>query len=140
MPKQDKTVSFPLRISQEVERLFDEIIHRPWGFTRELEGWNPSVDLYETADAFILEADLPGVKGEDVKVEVEGNDLILQGRRRLEQTRSDGKFFFQERSFGDFVRRMTLPEFVDKDTISAEFRDGVLRVTLPKVKEKGKKP
>lgn len=140
MPKQDKTVAFPLRISQEVERLFDEIIHRPWGFARELEGWNPSVDLYETADAFILEADLPGVKGDDVKVEVEGSDLILRGRRLLERTRTEGKFFFQERSFGDFTRRMTLPEFVDKDGISAEFRDGVLRVTLPKVKKKEKKP
>lgn len=139
MPKQNKTVSFPLRISQEVERLFDEIIHRPWGVTRELVGWNPSVDLYETAEAFVLEADLPGVKGEDVKVEVEGNDLILQGRRQLERTRSDGKFFFQERCFGDFVRRLLLPEFVDKDPISAEFRDGVLRVTLPKIKGKGKK-
>jgi HSP20 family protein len=138
MPKQSKPVSFPLRISHEVERLFDEIIHKPWGLARELEGWNPSVDLYETADAYVLEADLPGVKGEDVKVEVEGNDLILQGRRLLERTRTDGKFFYQERSFGDFLRRMQLPESVDKNAISAEFRDGVLRVTLPKVKEKEK--
>ena len=139
MPKQDKPVAFPLRISHEVERLFDEIIHRPWGFARELAGWNPSVDLYETPDAFILEADLPGVRGEDVKVEVEGNDLILQGRRALKRTGSDGKFFYQERSFGDFARRMALPESVDKDKISAEFRDGVLRVTLPKIKGKEKK-
>ncbi|MBI2361556.1 MAG: Hsp20/alpha crystallin family protein, partial [Deltaproteobacteria bacterium] len=51
-----------------------------------------------------------------------------------------GKFFYQERSFGDFVRRMALPESVDKDDIRAEFRDGVLRVTLPKIREKGKKP
>ncbi|OGP29165.1 MAG: hypothetical protein A2038_14190 [Deltaproteobacteria bacterium GWA2_57_13] len=140
MSKQDKPVAFPLRISQEVERLFDEIIHRPWGFARELVGWNPSVDLYETPDAIILTADLPGVRGEDVKVEVEGNNLILQGRRALERTESDGKFFYQERSFGDFARRMALPESVDKDKISAEFRDGVLRVTLPKIKGKEKKP
>ena len=53
-----------------MERLFDEMIHRPWGAGREARGWNPSVDLYETADAFVLEADLPGVGLENVKVEV----------------------------------------------------------------------
>jgi len=63
MPKQDRSVSFPLRLSHEVDRLFDELIHRPWGIGRELQRWNPSIDLYETSEAFILEADLPGVKG-----------------------------------------------------------------------------
>lgn len=139
MPKHDKTVTFPLRISNEVERLFDEIIHRPWGFTRELQGWNPSIDLYEKVDAFMLEADLPGVKGEDVTVELEGNELILEGRRSEEHTHNDGRFYRQERSFGEFVRRVELPESVDKDKITAEFHDGVLRVTLPKMKEKGEK-
>lgn len=53
-------VSFPIHVSREVERLFDEMIHRPGGFCREMHGWNPSVDLYEMDDAFMLEADLPG--------------------------------------------------------------------------------
>src|SRR3972149_4269531 len=92
MPKQDRSVSFPLRLSHEVDRLFDELIHRPWGIDRELQGWNPSIDLYETSEAFILEADLPGVKGEDVKGEVKGRELILQGRRSMEQSYSgEGK-------------------------------------------------
>ena len=77
--KSNDLVSFPMRVSHEVERLFDEMIHRPWGFCREIRGWNPSIDLYETSEAFVLEADLPGVKEEDVTVNVENDDLELQG-------------------------------------------------------------
>jgi HSP20 family molecular chaperone IbpA len=61
-----------------MERLFDEMIHRPWGFCREMRGWNPSVDLYEMDDAFVLEADLPGVKLDDVKVEIENSFLLYK--------------------------------------------------------------
>ncbi len=140
MPKQDKFLSFPLRLPQELDRLFDEIIHKPWGFSAELQGWNPSVDLYETAEEFVLEADLPGVQDEDVKAEVEGNEIILQGKRSSERTRNVGTFHYQERQAGAFMRRMTLPESVDKDKIEVVFKDGVLRVILPKIRKKGKKP
>jgi len=133
--KSTDQVSFPMRLSQEVERLFDEMIHRPWGFCREIRGWNPSVDLYETSDAFILEADLPGVKSEDVTVDVENGDLVLRGWRSLEKSHSDGRFHTMERSSGHFMRQMKLPESVEKDAIQAEFRDGVLRVVLPKAKQ-----
>jgi HSP20 family protein len=127
-------ISFPMHLSHEVERMFDEMIHRPWGFCRDIRGWNPSVDLYETADAFILEADLPGVKYEDVRVENENGDLVLSGWRTLEKHESDGQFHTMERSSGHFVRRIKLPESIQKDAIKAEFNDGVLRVVLPKAK------
>ena len=67
--KQDQLVSFPIHVSSEGERLFDEMIHRPWAFCREIRGWDPSVDLRENSDCFLLEADLPGVKLEDVSDE-----------------------------------------------------------------------
>ncbi len=134
--KSNDLVSFPMRLSHEVERLFDEMIHKPWGFSREIQGWNPSVDFYETADAFVLEADLPGVKLEDVTVDVENGDLVLQGRRSLEKSHTDGRYFTMERSSGRFTRQMKLPESVEKDAIQAEFREGVLRVILPKIKHK----
>jgi HSP20 family protein len=137
MAKKDDLLSFPVRLAEELERMFEEIIHRPWGLPRELGPWNPSVDLYETAEAFVLEADLPGVKGEDVKVEVHNDDLVLQGRRTLEQSHSDGKFHTMERCSGEFLRRMRLPESIDKETIQAKFKDGVLRVILPKMKKRG---
>jgi HSP20 family protein len=134
--KSNDLVSFPMRVSQEVERLFEEMIHKPWGFCREIRGWSPSVDLYETPDAFVLEADLPGVKEEDVTVNVENGDLVLRGWRTLEKSHSDGRFHTMERSSGHFMRQMKLPESVETNAIQAEFRNGVLRVILPKTKKK----
>jgi HSP20 family protein len=93
--------------------------------------------LYETTDAFVLEADLPGVKAADVKVEVKNGDLILQGARSLEKEHSHGRFYAMERSSGHFVRRIKLPASVQKDAIEAEFHEGVLRVIIPKSKKKG---
>lgn len=136
MARKDKWVSFPIRHSEEVDRLIDEIIHSPLELPAELREWVPSVDLYETPEAFILEADLPGVRGEDIKVEIEGNDLVLQGRRLVQRVRSGGRFHYQERSFGEFQRRMALPESVDREKIEARFSDGVLRVILPKIKSR----
>jgi HSP20 family molecular chaperone IbpA len=137
--KPNDLVSFPLHLSQEVERLFDEIIHRPWGLCREIRGWNPSIDLYETADAFILEADLPGVKAENVKVRIDNSDLVLQGWRVLENKTSRGQFHTMERSSGHFMRRIKLPEPIDNDEIDAEFHDGVLRVIVRKAKHQEEK-
>lgn len=127
---------FPLpfqHLSQEVDRLFDEMIHRPWGTSRAVADWNPQLDLYETASAFILEADLPGVRKQDVSVTVEDGDLVLQGRRAATRSRSDGSFHYHERHSGQFVRRLRLPTSVNPEQIRADFRNGVLRVTLPKL-------
>ena len=129
--KPNQSISFPMHLSLEVERLFDEIIHRPWGFCRDVRGWNPSLDLYETADAFILEADLPGVKADDLKIDIENNFVVLRGWRSLDNNR-DGRFHTMERSSGYFMRRMALPERVDKDAVKLEFCEGVLRVIMPK--------
>jgi HSP20 family protein len=140
MKKSDEPAAFPVCLSQEVERLFDEIIHKPWGLARESRGWKPSLDLWETADSFIVEADLPGVKAEDVQVTMEDKDLVLQGSRFLETQRSDDRFHRMERSSGHFLRRIKLPESVEKTAIVAEFKDGVLRVIIPKMKTTGETP
>jgi HSP20 family protein len=135
--KHNDLVSFPIHVSTEIERLFDDMIHRPWGFCREARGWRPSIDLYENGNCFLLEADLPGVKLEDINVEVENGELILRGYRSLVETRTEGHFREMERSSGGFVRRLTLPESVDATNIEAEFHNGVLRVRIPKVKKTG---
>jgi HSP20 family protein len=133
--KRSEPISFQVPLSHEVERLFDEMIHRPWGAGREVRGWNPSMDLYETADAFVLEADLPGVSAENVKVEVKDGDLVIQGQRLLDQSHHGEHFYILERSSGFFVRELTLPEAVDKEKITVELRQGVLRVILAKSKK-----
>jgi HSP20 family protein len=139
MAGEKKWLSVPGRfqnLSDEVDRLFDEMIHRPWGSSRPMPGWNPSVDLRETPEAFVLEVDLPGVKKEEVKVDIDGQDLILRGERSSELAQSGERFHYQERVSGSFMRRMTLPESVDKEKIEAQFKDGVLRVILPKSRER----
>ncbi|HEV8711791.1 MAG TPA: Hsp20/alpha crystallin family protein [Candidatus Binatia bacterium] len=121
------------QLTEEVDRLFDELIHRPWGARRVAEEWSPQLDLYETEEAFILEADLPGVKKPEVSVTVENGELVLQGRRSAERTGTAGNFHYRERRSGHFVRRLRLPASVDHEQIRADFRNGVLRVTLPKL-------
>ena len=73
-----------------------------------------------------------------MSVKVEDGDLVLQGQRSFERVRTEGNFHCRERNAGQFVRRLRLPASVDQEQIRAEFRDGVLRVTLPKTRRKGK--
>jgi HSP20 family protein len=118
-----------------VERLFDEIIHRPWGVCREIRGWNPSLDVYETDKEFIVEVDLPGVTSGEVQTEIVDSDLVVRGSRSLEKRYTEGQFHTMERSSGHFVRHIHLPEPVDKDGVKGECHDGVLRVVVPKAKQ-----
>jgi HSP20 family protein len=133
MAKDDSAFSLPVQLGQEVDRLFDELIHRPWGFTRpSVELWSPEVDLYETETAFILEVDLPGIREEDFEVTVDKGELVLRGTRTVVRTATQGNFHYQERRSGGFSRRVRLPASVDQAHIRAEVKQGVLRVTLPK--------
>jgi HSP20 family protein len=139
MAKKESPPPFPVqRLSQEVDRLFDELIQRPWGCGRaSSEEWSPQLDLYETDIAFILEVDLPGVRKQEVSVAVEEENLILQGRRSFAHATTEGKFYCHERRAGHFVRRLHLSTPVNQAQIRAEFYNGVLRVMLPKLaKEK----
>src|SRR5262245_45896775 len=129
MAKNDPWLPAPFQqLSQEVDRLFDELIHRPWGVSRTRESaWTPQLDLYEDAATFVLEADLPGVQEKDVSVTIEGGDLVLRGRRTFERVCDEESFYCRERRSGEFLRRLRLPTSVNQAAIRAEFRDGVLR-------------
>jgi HSP20 family protein len=97
--------------------------------------WSPSVDVQETDTEYLVKADLPAVKKEDVKVSVEDGILSLEGERKQEQEEKGKKFHRVERSYGKFVRRLTVPTDVDQQKLTAEFKDGVLSVHLPKSPE-----
>ncbi len=108
MAKKESWLSLPVRLSQEVDRLFNELIYRPWGFNRTVgEEWNPQLDLYETDTAFILEADLPGVKEKDVSVEVENHELVLQGQRSFERVTTQDCFHCSERRVAEELAAFT---------------------------------
>jgi HSP20 family protein len=94
--------------------------------------WAPAVDIQETDNEYVVKADLPEVKKEDVKVEFEDGILTVEGERKQEQEEKGNKFHRVERAYGKFVRRFALPTDVDATKVSAEFKEGVLNVHLPK--------
>lgn len=98
--------------------------------------WAPAVNISETAKAYLIKADLPEVKKEEVKVTHENGVLTLQGERRQEKREDSEKFHRVESSYGKFLRRFTLPEDAQEESIEATFKDGSLTVVIPKAEPK----
>lgn len=95
-------------------------------------GWSPAVDVQETDKEYLIKADLPDVKKEDVKVELLDGALTIEGERQQEKEEKGKKFHKIEREYGKFLRRFALPSEVDRSKVQAEFKNGVLNVHLPK--------
>jgi HSP20 family protein len=122
----------PEPFSTEFSRLFNSLWDQPVASRR----WVPEMDLIETDDHYLLTADLPGMKQEDVSIEVGDGALTIAGERKIEYERKEKGFFRLERSFGKFSRSLTLPDGVDPDKIEATLHDGVLEVTVPKPEQR----
>lgn len=121
--------TFTLR--ERVNRLFEQVAPRAGEVKTGV--WVPAVDIYETDDAFVVNAELPEVAEADIDVVVEDNILKITGERK---SRKEGKSYFQiERYYGSFSRSFVLPAIVDKNDIRATLRDGILNVILPKISE-----
>ena len=101
--------------------------------------WRPSTDVKETANEYVVEVEIPGVKKEDTKVEVEGNVLRITGESAKEERHEGTEYRCCERSHGKFVRQMRLPQQVQVDGIRAKHENGVLSVILPKKPKEEKK-
>jgi HSP20 family protein len=95
--------------------------------------WTPAVDIHEEAKQFVVRADLPGVTPKDIEITAEKGVLALRGSRNFEQKTDDGHYSRVERVSGKFVRTFTLPDNVATDQIKAQFKDGVLELTIPKI-------
>lgn len=126
-----------LEVQQEVRRLFQELVHQPWG---RQEGsrpasWQPCCDMVETDEAIVVDVELPGVKREDVRLEVEGDVLHITGERRAMATRQGRNYHYLEQHYGRFERQLRLPRTVDRSAIRAEFDSGILSITLPKQRD-----
>ncbi len=135
-----ETMSFdPFRQLQErVNRFFGEGYdpgRTSAGENWSLNTWAPACDIYETENEITVKAELPEVKKEDVCVSVENNVLTIRGERNISEETKREDYHRLERSYGEFTRSFTLPNFVDSNRINAEFKDGMLRVTLPKREE-----
>jgi HSP20 family protein len=123
-------------LQDEVNRLFSTNLSRVFGDEGIARGaWNPTVDIYENKDQIVIEAELPGMSREDFDLSFENNVVTLRGERKFEKKDESDNYHRVERSYGSFTRSFTLPPTVSGEGISAEYRNGVLRVTLPKREE-----
>jgi HSP20 family protein len=94
-------------------------------------GWTPAVDIYETADRFVISAELPGLYREDIRIEVQRDTIALRGERPPDRP-VQGRYHRVERGHGAFSRSFALPQPIDADRMSADFLDGVLTIVVPK--------
>lgn len=100
-----------------------------------LSAWKPVVDIFDKDDAIAIHVELPGVKKEDVAIEVKDNVLTLRGERSESQEIKEDKYYRKERTFGSFHRAFSLPSAINPDTIKATFKDGILEIEIPKPEE-----
>ncbi len=114
---------------EEMNRLHDHFLS---GRGLSKQAFQVAVDIREEDDAFYVDAEVPGLAAEDVKVDIEKNVLTLSGERKVEKEEVEGTYRRVERQYGSFTRSFTLPETVDTENISADLKDGVLALKLPK--------
>jgi len=98
-------------------------------------GWNPRVDIYEEENAIVLKAELPGVDKDNIVVDVKDRVLTLKGERSSDSEVEEENYYRRERSFGSFERRFNLPDNVDPEKITADYKDGILKVGIPRAEK-----
>jgi HSP20 family protein len=113
-------------------RLFEDAVTRLTSEPRVNRPWSPSVDIFETEDTLTLKADLPDVRIEDIDVRVEQQTLTLRGQRKFANEENVKGYHRIERSYGEFVRSFAVPSTVDTEKVEADYKNGVLTITLPK--------
>jgi HSP20 family protein len=122
-------------LRDEMDRLFDNFFTRSGERGAFDTPWAPTVDIYETKDSVIIDAELPGIKQSDIEVNVSENMLTIKGEKKQEKDTKEENFYRVERVYGSFSRTFTLPVGVHADKIKAVYKDGVLKITLPKAEE-----
>lgn len=96
---------------------------------------SPKVDIVEKQKEFLVTAEIPGMKKEDVKLSLDNNSLTISGEKKEEKETKDGDYQCMERVFGSFKRTLSLPDCIKKDKVNAKYEDGILRITLPKTEQ-----
>ena len=125
-----------MQMQDRMTRLFDETLSRIWkeeGMAREV--WSPPVDVVERKDELVLKVDLPEVSQSEIDIKVEENTLRIRGERRFIKETSDETYVQIERPYGTFQRSFSLTRMIDQQKIRASYKDGVLRIVLPKREE-----
>lgn len=124
-------------LQDRMNRLFDESVRnvRPGDEALSSAIWSPAVDIYETEDEVVVKAELPEVNQKDIDVQIENNTLTLRGERKFNKETKKENFHRIERAYGSFSRSFTLPSTIDQERIRADYKDGILKISMPKREE-----
>jgi HSP20 family protein len=124
-----------MAMQDRMTRLFDETLSRIWKEEVPRGVWSPPVDIMERENEVILKVDLPEMNQNDIDIKVEENTLIIRGERKFIKETPAGNYLQIERPYGTFQRTFAVPKVIDQEKIKAAYKDGVLRVVLPKREE-----
>jgi HSP20 family protein len=124
-----------MTLREAMDRLFDDAFTRPLSIR---DGWSmstPAIDMFQTENDVVVKASIPGLKAEDVQINITGDVLTLKGEVKQEEERNDKAWHIREHRFGSFERSVALPTAVKTEKAEAVFENGILTVTLPKADE-----
>lgn len=122
-----------MTLREAMDRLFDDAFTRPLSLR---DGWSvPAIDMYQTDDEIVVKAALPGVKADEVQINITGEVLTLKGEIKHEEDKQEKAWHIHEQRYGSFERSVVLPTDVVADKAKAEFENGILTITLPKADE-----
>ena len=121
-------------LQDQINRLFNEAFDRT-SDEANLTTWAPAVDIYETEHELVVKADIPDIKPEELDIRVENNILTIRGERKFEKKVSENNYLRVERSFGSFSRSFSLANTVNPEAIKADYKNGVLTMSIPKREE-----
>ena len=119
----------------EIDRLFEAPLAELSRTSQLLSGWSPALDLHEDKDNVTVKVELPGMKKEDIEISLHNGCLSISGERKGEEKFENSEVYRSERFFGRFQRTVTLPTPVASDKVKAQYKDGILTITLPKTEE-----
>jgi HSP20 family protein len=122
-------------LRDDIDRLFESPLTEWARNSNLLSGWNPALDLYEDKDNLYVKVELPGMKREDIEVSLHKGSLSISGERKGEEKHEDAEVYRAERFFGRFQRTVTVPASLAVDKVKAQYKDGILTITLPKTEE-----
>jgi HSP20 family protein len=129
-------------LQRDMDRLFDQLTQTSWGDTmptQHNQDWVPAVEVKETDAQVILRAEVPGVSADDLDIQVTRNAVAITGDHRYENKSEDNGYYRSEFRYGQFQRIVPLPSKVENEQVKAEFKDGILTLTMPKAEDERRK-
>lgn len=126
------------RMRKEMDRLWDSFFERR-PRTGDMGEWYPSLDVAETKNDVVIKAEVPGMDPKDIDISLSNGVLTIKGEKKQEREEKEGDYHFTERSFGTFTRAIQLPAEVQSEKIEASYKNGVLKIILPKSEEAKRK-